>query len=124
MSSSSSSSSLRRSIHRQIRTISSTSSPSSFLSATSITANSDTKNPNLLRWISAVTGIGVGVSLYCCYSPSSSPSSTYVVKSAMNFADWLTTTADKVKKFYDGQPLSSSNFFIRGITHAIFLIIS
>lgn len=31
----------------------------------------------------------------------------------MSFADWMTATADRMKKLYDHQPLSSSNFFIR-----------
>ncbi|KAI3821715.1 hypothetical protein L1987_09287 [Smallanthus sonchifolius] len=109
---------LRRSspsIHRQIRSISSSSS--SFI-ATSVTTtttgdNSYNRNPNLLRWISTVvagTGIGVGISLYL-FSPS--VSSTRTVKLAMSFADWLTATADEMKKLYDGQPLSSSKSLIR-----------
>ncbi|MFS7996814.1 putative calcium uptake protein/3 [Helianthus anomalus] len=113
-------SSLRRStpsIHRHIRSLSSASS--SFIAApittttTGSNSNSYNQNPNLLRWISAAvagTGIGVGVSLYCCYP---SVSSTYAVKSVMSFADWLTATVDDVKKSYEGQSLSSSNFFIR-----------
>ncbi|KAK1407867.1 hypothetical protein QVD17_39494 [Tagetes erecta] len=95
-------SSLRRSIHRQIRSISS----SSFI-ASSVTTTTSHKNPNLLRHVSAIVAgasIGVGVSLYWCSH------STYAVKSAMSFADWLTATADRLKKSYDGQP---SNFFIR-----------
>ncbi|KAJ0681483.1 putative calcium uptake protein/3 [Helianthus annuus] len=111
-------SSLRRStpsIHRHIRSLSSASS--SFIAApittTTTDSNSYNQNPNLLRWISAAvagTGIGVGVSLYWCYP---SVSSTYAVKSVMSFADWLTATVDDVKKSYEGQSLSSSNFFIR-----------
>ncbi|MFS7996818.1 putative calcium uptake protein/3 [Helianthus anomalus] len=108
---------LRRStpsIHRHIRSLSSASS--SFIAApitTTTGSNSYNQNPNLLRWISAAvagTGIGVGVSLYWCYP---SVSSTYAVKSVMSFADWLTATVDDVKKSYEGQSLSSSNFFIR-----------
>ncbi|KAD4385106.1 hypothetical protein R6Q59_010768 [Mikania micrantha] len=101
-------SSLRRSIpsiHRQIRSISAASS-SSFID-TSVTTTGH-KNPNLLRWFSAIfagTGLGVGISLYC-YSPSLSSTP------AMSFADWLTETADGLKKLYDGQPLSGSKFFI------------
>ncbi|KAL4579334.1 hypothetical protein LXL04_015476 [Taraxacum kok-saghyz] len=107
-------SSLRRStpsIHRQIRSISST-SPS--LIATSITTaspDSDNRNPSLLRWLSAVVaGTGVGMSLYWC---SHSLSSTYAEKTATGFADWMTATADRIKELYESQPLSSSNFFIR-----------
>ncbi|CAI9291927.1 unnamed protein product [Lactuca saligna] len=107
-------SSLRRStpsIHHQIRSISST--PPSLI-ATSITTaapDSHNRNPSLLRWLSAVVaGTGVGISLYWC---SPSVSSTYAVKSAMGFADWMTATADRFKELYDGQPLSSSSFFIR-----------
>ncbi|KAI3506111.1 hypothetical protein L1887_28467 [Cichorium endivia] len=114
LSDSSTMSSLRRStpsIHRQIRSIS---SPSSSFIATSITAadpDSQNRNPSLLRWLTAVVaGTGVGMSLYWC---SPSVSSTYAVKSAMGFADWMTATADRIKELYDGQPLSSSNFFIR-----------
>ncbi|KAK9079994.1 hypothetical protein SSX86_001669 [Deinandra increscens subsp. villosa] len=104
--------SLRRSslsIHRQIRSISGASS--SFI-ATSVTANSSqdsySKNPNFLRWVSAIfagAGIGIGISLYW-YSPHVSSTS------AMSFAEWLTATAaDGIKKkSYD---LSSSKFFIR-----------
>ncbi|KAL7597390.1 calcium uptake protein, mitochondrial [Lactuca sativa] len=106
-------SSLRRStpsIHHQIRSISST--PPSLI-ATSITTaapDSHNRNPSLLRWLSAVVaGTGVGISLYWC---SPSVSSTYAVKSAMGFADWMTATADRFKELYDGQPLSSSSFFI------------
>lgn len=108
-------SSLRRStpsIHHQIRSISST--PPSLI-ATSITTaapDSHNRNPSLLRWLSAVVaGTGVGISLYWC---SPSVSSTYAVKSAMGFADWMTATADRFKELYDGQPLSSSSFFIGG----------
>ncbi|KAJ0644651.1 putative calcium uptake protein/3 [Helianthus annuus] len=112
-------SSLRRStpsIHRHIRSLSSASS--SFIAApitttTTTGSNSYNQNPNLLRWISAAvagTGIGVGVSLYWCYP---SESSTHAVKSVMSFADWLTATVDDVKKSYESQSLSSSNFFIR-----------
>nr|XP_043606466.1 calcium uptake protein, mitochondrial [Erigeron canadensis] len=108
-------SSLRRSIHRQLRSITTQSSPSITASIISSDPNSNnTKNPSLLRWVTAVvagTGIGVGTSLYM-YSPSDS-SSTYAVKSAMSFADWLSTSVDRMKKFVDDQPLSSNNFFIR-----------
>ncbi|XP_024964613.1 calcium uptake protein, mitochondrial-like isoform X1 [Cynara cardunculus var. scolymus] len=107
-------SSLRRSapsIHRQIRSIS---VPPSSLIATSVNStgpNSHDKNPSLLRWVSAVVaGAGIAASVYWY---SSSVSSTYTVKSAMSFADRLMATADRIKKSYEGQSLSSSNFFIR-----------
>ncbi|PWA52609.1 calcium-binding EF hand family protein [Artemisia annua] len=105
-------SSFRRSptvIHRHLRSISTASSP--FITASSI-SSSDNRNPKLLRWISAVvagTGIGVGVSLYLCSSDS-----VHGVKSVMSVADWLSSSADKLKEAYDRQPnLSNSNFFIR-----------
>ncbi|KAJ9546556.1 hypothetical protein OSB04_019099, partial [Centaurea solstitialis] len=108
------SSSFRRSassIHRQIRSISVP--PSSFLAtsiATTTTTNSDYRNPSLLKWISAaVAAAGIGASV-CWYSGSSE---LYTVKSAVSFADRLMETVDRIRKSYEGQSLSSSNFFIR-----------
>ena len=63
----------------------------------------------------AGTGIGVGVSLYLCSD------SVHGVKSVMSVADWLSSSADKLKDVYDRQPLSNSNFFIRGLTAFIIL---
>ncbi|XP_076919194.1 calcium uptake protein, mitochondrial-like [Bidens hawaiensis] len=107
-------SSLRRAtpaVHRHLRSVS-TASTSLIASSLSTGPNSFSRNPNLLRWISAVVagagiGVGAGISLYW-YSPSTS-----AVKSVMSFADWLTATADELKKSYESQPLSGSSFFIR-----------
>lgn len=52
-----------------------------------------------------VAGTGIGV--YLCSD------SSYGVKSVMSVADWLSSSADKLKEVYHRQPLSNSNFFIR-----------